>query len=138
MEKPIWCINLVTLRKKKKISQTELAEILGVARSTVGMWETGVREPDLATFQRLADLYNESLDFIMGRINDQSSPDKLRKPPDLKVADEIFFDGYLEASEEEKEQLRRYWYEQVKKMKEGPPEDEDETPSAWDIVREKK
>lgn len=136
MEKPIWCINLVTLRKKKKISQTELAEILGVARSTVGMWETGVREPDLATFQRLADLYNESLDLIMGRKNFQ--PDMLNKSSDLKVADEIFFDGYLEASEEEKEQLRRYWYEQVKKMKESPPEDEDETPSAWDIARHKK
>jgi hypothetical protein len=61
-----------------------------------------------------------------------------KESTNLKVADEIFFDGYLHASEEEKERLRRYWYDEIRKRRENPPDDEEDgesTPSAWDIAR---
>ena len=39
--------NLKVLRKNNGMTQKELSQALGVALSTVAMWETGNRKPDL-------------------------------------------------------------------------------------------
>lgn len=46
------------LRKGRGLSQEELAARLGVSRSAVGMYETGKREPDFATGEAIADLFD--------------------------------------------------------------------------------
>ena len=43
---------LAYLRKKKDMSQQELADKIGVSRSTVGMYETGKREPEIDILQK--------------------------------------------------------------------------------------
>lgn len=125
---------LRTINKKK---QKDVADYLGVSESAYGFYEQDKREPSNVTLDRLAKYFNTTTDYLLGRTDNPNLPSETKPKEVLKVADEIFFDGYLEASEEEKEQLRRYWYEQVKKMKESPPEDEDDTSSAWDIARDK-
>ena len=42
---------LKTLRAEKGITQVQLAEILGVTKGTVAMWETGKREPNFETLE---------------------------------------------------------------------------------------
>ena len=44
------------LRESKGMTQTELAEALGVDQTTVSAWERGVPEPTLANLRRLADV----------------------------------------------------------------------------------
>lgn len=44
------------LRESKGMTQTELAEALGVDQTTVSAWERGVAEPTLANLRRLADV----------------------------------------------------------------------------------
>lgn len=44
------------LREAKGLSQTELAEALGVDQTTVSAWERGVAEPTLSNLRRLADV----------------------------------------------------------------------------------
>lgn len=41
-------------RRGKTLTQTEVAEKLKVTQATVGRWESGDAEPDLATIKRLA------------------------------------------------------------------------------------
>ena len=41
--------NLALLRKKKGLTQMQLAKLIGVSTSTVAMWETGQRKPDRHT-----------------------------------------------------------------------------------------
>ena len=48
---------LSELRKDKGITQSELAEILGVSRTTVANYETGNRTPEYDALARLADIY---------------------------------------------------------------------------------
>lgn len=60
---------LVYLRKRKALSQQELAEKLGLTRSAIGMYETGKREPDLETLEAFADFYNVDMDTLTGRAN---------------------------------------------------------------------
>lgn len=58
------------LRKKRHISQDTLARFLGVSRSTIGMYETGQREPDFETLETIADFFN----VPMGSLVDQLPP----------------------------------------------------------------
>ena len=47
-----------SLRTKEGMTQDELANKIGVVRSTVGNWEQGKRNPDLEQLEEIADLFN--------------------------------------------------------------------------------
>lgn len=55
------------LRVERGITQEQLAALLKVSRSTVGMYETGSREPDFETCEAIADIFNVDMDFLLGR-----------------------------------------------------------------------
>lgn len=46
------------LRKLDNLTQQQLADALGVAKSTISMYETGQREPDFETLEAIADYFN--------------------------------------------------------------------------------
>ena len=58
---------LIYLRKREGLSQQELADKIGLTRSTIGMYETARREPDFETAEALADLFNVNMDTLMGK-----------------------------------------------------------------------
>ncbi len=55
------------LRTERGITQEQLAAMLKVSRSTIGMYETGNREPDFETCEAIADIFNVDMDYLMGR-----------------------------------------------------------------------
>lgn len=57
--------NLFKARRKKGLSQEEVAERLGVSRQTISKWETGETLPDIQQAKRLAMLYGLSLDELI-------------------------------------------------------------------------
>lgn len=56
---------LLTLRKKKGISQQEISKRLGVARTTYASYEQGTREPDIETLHKLANFFEEDLNWLI-------------------------------------------------------------------------
>ena len=46
------------LRKLENITQQQLATALGIAKSTVSMYENGQREPDFETLESISDYFN--------------------------------------------------------------------------------
>ena len=62
---------LSELRKDIGLSQGELAERLGLAASTISAYERGVNEPDDETKLRIAELFNISLDYLLGAIDEE-------------------------------------------------------------------
>ena len=58
---------LKELRKAKGLTQIQFALDFHVASGTVGMWETGRREPDIETTRRIADYFGVSVDYLLGR-----------------------------------------------------------------------
>lgn len=60
--------NLQLLRKRAGISQEELAEKCQVSRQAVTKWENGESTPALDKLCMLADLYDISIDEIVGRV----------------------------------------------------------------------
>ena len=59
--------NLKNARLKKGIRAVDLAKALNVSKQTVSNWENGKRQPDINTLIKLADLYEVSLDYLVGR-----------------------------------------------------------------------
>lgn len=55
------------LREKKGITQAKLAEILGVGRTTITMYEKGTIVPPADILRKLADYFNVSVDYLLGR-----------------------------------------------------------------------
>jgi len=53
------------LRKKNNWSQAELANKLGITRSSVNAWELGNSTPSTATVIRLINLFQVSADFLL-------------------------------------------------------------------------
>lgn len=58
---------LQDLREDHDLSQKELAKILGVDPARVSEWERGVYEPRLEILMKLADYYDVTLDYLVGR-----------------------------------------------------------------------
>ena len=59
-------LNIKEFRKKNKLSQAELAEKLGVARTTIGYYERAEVEPNIYTLIQLSKLMNRSIDSLLG------------------------------------------------------------------------
>ncbi|MCX2825295.1 helix-turn-helix domain-containing protein [Bacillus pseudomycoides] len=55
------------LRKQQKLSQYELAERLGFSRGKLANYEQGQREPDYDTLKKIADFFEVSTDYLLGR-----------------------------------------------------------------------
>ncbi|SUB75028.1 helix-turn-helix domain-containing protein [Peptoniphilus indolicus] len=58
---------LKNLRISSDMTQLDLSKKLNVSRATVGRYETEERFPDKETLIKLADIFNVSLDFLLGR-----------------------------------------------------------------------
>ena len=57
---------LKKLRKQKDITEEQLAEYMGVSPQTVSRWETGVTCPDISALPSLAQLFNITVDELLG------------------------------------------------------------------------
>ncbi|MCY7088754.1 helix-turn-helix transcriptional regulator [Streptococcus oralis] len=58
---------LVQLRKKRGLTQQQIADLVHVNRVTYTNWEKGKREPSFENLVKLADLFDVSLDCLFGR-----------------------------------------------------------------------
>lgn len=58
--------NLRALRKEKDFSQEYLAERMNVSRQTISKWENGTAMPDLKKLTELAELFDTSMDELLG------------------------------------------------------------------------
>lgn len=68
--KEIFASRLLSLRKERAISQQALADHLGVSFHQVSKMETGQRGASLEVAIALADFFDVSLDYLVGRSDD--------------------------------------------------------------------
>lgn len=55
------------LRKSRKLSQQNLADLLRTSKSSVNMYERGEREPGLEMLEAIADFFNVDMDYLLGK-----------------------------------------------------------------------
>ena len=57
--------NLTALRKKRGMSQEQLANELGVSRQAISKWESGSSMPEISKLIELSEFYGVSVDFLL-------------------------------------------------------------------------
>lgn len=61
-------------RKKRSLSQEELATKVGVSRSAVAKWENDYGAPDIANVKIIANLFESSIDELLADQGEHSEP----------------------------------------------------------------
>ena len=59
--------NLKCLRLEKSLSQMQVAKLIGVSQQCISEWENSKIEPTLTSLWRLADVFDISIDELIGR-----------------------------------------------------------------------
>ena len=59
--------NLKALRMERRMTQLELALEMDVAQPTIQMYESGNNEPNIEMLIKLADFFNVTIDYLVGR-----------------------------------------------------------------------
>lgn len=91
------------LRKKKGVSQSQLAEAIGVKNNTVSTWERGTRKPDFVALQLLSDYFEVSFEYLLGN----SDKEEARIKPSPKELDSCALSAKADEIKESTELLCR-------------------------------
>ena len=78
------CENLKRVRKEHKLTQQDIANVLGIDRSTYTFYETGKTSPSISTVYKLAEIYNVTVGYLLGVEDVNGSSGK--KPVSMSVA----------------------------------------------------
>lgn len=69
---------MADLRREKELGQKELVAKLNLSIGTISNYENGVHHPDLNTLCRIADLFNVTTDYLLGRTGYRCPPEILK------------------------------------------------------------
>ena len=91
------------LREEKRLRQDELAKILDVSPSAIGMYERDEREPNDVITLKLADFFNVTTDYLLGKSDNRNvENDKEHLKIDLSTKE------YKNITEEQKKQIEDF------------------------------
>lgn len=85
-----------TLLKRNKVSRDRLGNDLDLSKSTVGKILNAVNATGLETLLAIADYFQVSMDFLLGRTKSQTPPPKTARPENLKATIGKRLDSLLE------------------------------------------
>jgi transcriptional regulator with XRE-family HTH domain len=66
-------VRLKYLRKSDNKTQQDIADILGITRPAYTAYEQGKRNPDYEILEKIADYYNVSIDYLLGRTDNKGA-----------------------------------------------------------------
>ena len=55
------------LREKRRMSRKALGELCGLSKNIIGQYERGEREPTIRSLEKIADFFEVSTDYLLGR-----------------------------------------------------------------------
>lgn len=105
---------LLNLRKEYKMTQNDVAEILGMSRTSFSKYENGIANPPLQVLRKIAAIYNVGLEYLIFdentliRLNDPLNEDDeaaevpFSKITDLKPIEKEIIGKFRTLSDEEK------------------------------------
>lgn len=106
----IFSDRLRQLRKQHKLSQDALAKQLFVSQQSVAKWENGKITPNPETLSKIADIFDVSTDYLIGRINqEEPTPEEWDSLTDMQK-DIIVLMGNM-SQEQQKDLLEHAEYQ---------------------------
>lgn len=98
-------------RRAKKLTQPDVASLIGVDFTTISKWENGHVEPGREQIVKLASLYGVSTEYLMGSVAEKEEVEEAIKSRDIEEVlelyrDELTFRGQKISDEEIKKMLQ--------------------------------
>lgn len=86
-----YTLNLKTARKRKGLTQQQVADFIGISQNNYSYWENGKVKIDNISLQRLSELFGVSVDYLLGRENHTTidTTPRAAKIKDLAIKDEV-------------------------------------------------
>ena len=84
-------MRLTAARKEKKMTQSEVAEILNVSFQAVSLWERGETTPEIEKLTEIADLYGVSIDWLLRGKEEQALVIDFEEP----LSDRLFHEDRM-------------------------------------------
>lgn len=91
--------SLKKVRKEHKLTQQDIADVLGIDRSTYTFYETGKTSPSITTLHKLSNIYNVSMGYLAG-FEDNHPELKSRHMSTVVSASEVDPIAYLTKDEQ--------------------------------------
>ncbi len=97
-------------RNKRSLSQLALSKLIGVSQQTIGSWETGRTSPDLLMLVNLADFFDVTTDYLLGRTKNRKLLEPAQPPatPALTPQDQELLRKYRQLTPTGRSQLDTY------------------------------
>ena len=96
------------LRISSNLTQSELAERIGLNQSAIGKYERGELEPSISTLKALSKIFECSIDYILGNSNDFGVISIANEGAQLPTDAQELVDIYLALEEEYQAQILQY------------------------------
>lgn len=118
--------NLRRIRKAHKLTQQDIANVLGVDRSTYTLYETGSTSPSIENLEKLSNIYNATVGYILG-FEENNAPERIVKEASFVSEDDVdpvaflpkdeqtLLISYRILSDDEKEELRKKILERLRR-----------------------
>lgn len=86
------------MRRERNYTQEQLGRLVSVTKVSISCYENGSRTPEMETLQRLADALDVSVDYLLGRTDEQEEAQVCQ-----------WVDEILRAPKEYRDELRKIW-----------------------------
>ena len=84
------------LREEKHLRQIDVANAIGTSQTNIGRWENGINEPAPSFVTKLADFFEVSVDYLLGRTDDLGTVIPSSAPSRLSLEEQKLLEGYRE------------------------------------------
>jgi transcriptional regulator with XRE-family HTH domain len=75
--------HIMMLRKKKKLSQSDLGKSIGTSGDIIGRYERGIITPSIDVIMKIADVLQVSIDFLVGKTSLELDIKTLKRIEDI-------------------------------------------------------
>lgn len=95
--------NLKALRAKANLSQKELADIVCVSQQSINKYENHNVEPNIETLCLLADCFETSIDYLVGRTENESPV--IAEKYTIKASEKKLIEAYRRLEKKDKKTI---------------------------------
>ena len=101
-------MRLYELREEYNLTQDDIARAIQTSRTNIGRWEKGINEPTASLIIALADFFQCSIDYLLGRSDDFGNVTIKNSPSSLTSEEQELLNNYRSLPAPERAQASEY------------------------------
>ena len=101
-------MRLYELRKERNLTQDDIANAIKTTRTNIGRWEKNLNEPSASFVVLLANFFEVSTDYLLGREDDFGNINIQKNSSELTSEEKELLENYRSLPYQEKAQASEY------------------------------